>query len=898
MKLHFQIIGILVFCMLNTFAAEAQEFSFEKKEILSIVDEVEEDTSYLFLYREPLLAGIELSFTANRENLFHSLEKALQPYNIGLSVDSIRNQILIYELKPPANSHSVNLSGFVVDHQTGERLPFATITWKAHENREGVAASQGGWFSIKKDYQQEKVLFTFSYVGYNPKTIVLDLTKKQDWSGITIRLEPTPFSSSEIIVNGVTYFNPADTVFSGLLETGNFSPLGENNSVRALQTLPAVNFSSALNDGINVRGSSVNGFKVLLDGVSVFNQSHLFGLVDSFNPDVLQSRGFFYDVTPAQFESPSGGTLALITRTGSLQEYGATIGSSNTAYRVTVQGPIVKGQSSFLISGRRAYMNTIDWFNNRNLIEFGLNINRPSSTSQITETSLDDFLIDLGNYDASFYDLHGKFYYEGRNGDRFQLSGYLGNDNTQQMYNRCFIRSSDNLCPIRFNDINRNFFRLAELETENERGNNLASASYQYQIGSDGFAETLVGFSDYNSSYFKDDYTYQRQTEGQRETILRPYGIENSLTEFKLKQSFDFSWPTLNFHSGITYFNYHLEYFEDSIRRLNYFDKTTVSQIDLAVQLDLDIFDDLNLRTGSRLHFYSAGNYIRWSPGIKFYFYPTKPISFSAGFSRTHQFLNQIGLSNINTSDIWIATSESQSPTQSDLFSTGLYLRFSPTTYIRLEGFLKQIKNMRLHESQTRFIPATIESDVPWYYQNDLSSMGVEFLFRHKFDDFSFSQSYTLSTVQVENPRINNGSPFHPEWDRRHQLYSILEFHLSDHIQLHASSTFATGPPNQLFKILEATGNPSTIELSERLNNYHRLDLSLELKSLALAEGIEVNIYIFNLLNRKNDWYREFGVFVEEDRNAPLADRYSTIGLPVSVYDLGFQPSFNVKLKF
>lgn len=897
MKRFLQIV-FLLFLMLFQAKAFAQVVSYQDEPLLTVLKQLEQNTPYRFLYREPLLAGISVSFSSDKENLFSILEEILLEYDIGISVDRERKQVLIYQRLKRVTVHSASINGFTVDAETGERLPYATITWIENGTRKGVTSNQSGAFSLQKDFQTDQIILTVSYVGYSRETVALNLEKYNDWPGLTVRLEPAPFSSAEIIVNGVTYFNPADTVFSGLMEIGNFSPLGEDNSVRALQTLPAVNINSALNDGINVRGSSVNGFKVLLDGMPVFNQSHLFGLLDSFNPDVLQNRGFFYDVTPAQFESPSGGTLALLTRTGSLREYSATVGASNAAYRATLQGPIEKGRSSFMISGRRAYMNRVDWFNNRDLIEYGLNIARPSSASDIDQSTLNDLLIQPGDYDADFYDLHAKLYFESRNGDRFQISGYLGQDQTEQLYERCFIRQSDNLCPIRFGNVNQNAFGLRELETQNKWGNRLASASYQFELGDAGFGESLIGFSDYNTSYYKEDFTYQREGQGRRDTFLRPYGIENTISEFKLKQSVDFSRPQIDIYTGITYFNYKLEYFEDSFRRLNFFDETNVSQVDLSAQLDLNHFDFLNLNIGSRLHYYSHGQYVRWSPGMKAHLFPAKAVSFSAGFSRNHQFLNQIGLSNINSADIWIATTENQPPTQSDLFSAGIYMKLSQNIYFRVEGFLKEIENMRLHESQTRFIPATIESDVPWYYQNQLSAQGLEFLFRQELGPLSFSQSYTLSSVEVENPRINNGAPFHPDWDRRHQLYSLVEIQLNENFQLNGSSTFSTGAPNQLFKILEATESPEAVEITERLGSYHRIDISLVYRTSSIGDGLEAKLFLYNVLDRKNEWYREFGVFVEEDPNAPVRDRFSIIGLPVSVYDLGIQPSFNVKLEF
>lgn len=898
-QIFIYILFILFLILVQPLCAQTESdrnFSFQNEPLLEVLKEIEDKTDFYLLYREPQLSGIHVSFSAEPDSLIQKLRDILLDYQIDLTVYPERKQILLHELKENTRKNRVNVSinGYVVDAKTGERLPYATVSWTENDDTEGTVSNEAGLFSLKKRTHQPSLKLTFSYLGYESKELILNVEERRSWNGLAIRLTPKTFTTGEVIVTGVNYYVQSDTIFSNLTRVGTFSPLGEDNRVRTLQTLPAVQIATAVNEGLHVRGSSVNGFRVLLDGISIYNSSHLFGLLDSFNPDVLQNSGFFYDVSPVQFESPTGGTLNLTTRTGSLQSHRGNLGLSNTSIRGTLEGPVIRGRSSFLISGRHSYLNQLDWFGNRDLIKYGLDIDRPSSGFSSEQQTLDEVLIRTGKLDASYYDLHAKFYIEGQNGNRFQLSGYTGQDKTSQKFERCFVRSRNNLCPIELSEQFPNVFQLREMAAINEWGNNSLSARYQFEIGESGYGQTLAALSDYQMYFLKDDFTYQRNSTRGRETVIRPFGIENRLTEFKFKQQADFSFSGITLTTGFSLYQYESEYEEDSFRRVDFSDRSTVSQFDLFGQAELSENKNIHLFTGGRLHYYSEGAFLRVSPRIKMRLFPDALISFGAGYSRSHEFLNQIEISNVQTADIWILANGEQPPTRSDHFSSGLYFHISPSMQFQVEGYLKQIENMRLHESVTQFIPSTIESEVPWYTQNRLDAIGLELLFIKDLGPVQLSQAYTWSETEVENPRINQGEPFYADWDRRHQFYTLAGFQLGRNFELSVAWTYATGAPNRLFEILEATQNPSIVGEVSRLDDLSRIDLSLTYSSTK----IEAKLFFYNLTDRKNVWYREFDILVEEIPQAPIRERYSTLGLPVNYYDLGFQPSFNLSVRF
>ena len=169
-------------------------------------------------------------------------------------------------------------------------------------------------------------------------------------------------------------------------------------------------------------------------------------------------------------------------------------------------------------------------------------------------------------------------------------------------------------------------------------------------------------------------------------------------------------------------------------------------------------------------------------------------------------------------------------------------------------------------------------------------------MFRTVYNKFDFTAAYTLSSMQLENEILNNGEPFDAEWDRRHQLNFATGYQISPELGINASYIFATGTPNNLFDVEDRLNQDNGRELpEERLSAYARLDLSLNFQSRN-REGpsFEANVFLFNLLNRNNVWYRELRLAL--DRNGTAGNRFQS--LPVDVYDMGFQPSFNLIFYF
>ncbi|MEX0945275.1 MAG: carboxypeptidase-like regulatory domain-containing protein, partial [Balneolaceae bacterium] len=764
-----------------------------------------------------------------------------------------------------------------VDNETGDRLPFSTISWYENGQLKGVSASQTGTFSLETFSSQEYLTLTTTYVGYESRSITISIDQQNSLNDLTIRLTSKSYLGNEIIVYGHFFMNTRDSLMSGLVHTDRFSPLGDGNAIRALQVLPSVQMTTALNDGLSIRGSAPDGFQLELDGITIFNQSHLFGLVDSFNEDAVRNSGFYYGVAPAHINLPVGGMLSLTTKNGSLNKFQSNISLSNTSIRTTLEGPIRSGVSSWLISGRLSTMNEIDWLHNDKLIQWGLDVNRPNSESN-TDQFISSNLITPKESAARFFDLHGKYYHESADASRTIVSGYFGGDKTSNKADR--ITRTNSL---------RDRFSVIEVESQNKWNNFAASVQHQREINLSIYSHTMAGISAYETSFLKDDFIYTEtiRSDNTDQTIVSasPMINRSTMNQVKFNQTFDIDLSPIFVKTGLSSTYFRNEYLEKSFDRPLFFSRTASMLTDLFLHLDWNVHPFLDLSTGIRSNYFSNGRYLYLSPRFKVFLFPQKRISFYTGYSENVQFMNRISFSNAVTADIWILANKDQSPTISKQIMAGLTIEPISGLFMQTEIYRKEFENLRLHELNTSSLANSFEV-TPWFYQNRGYAQGLEILTRYKHQYFNLTQTYTRSSVELQNDVLNDGARFYAPWDRTHSTNSLIEIHLNSQLSLFASYTFASGT-------VYMHPNSQDSNSMSRLPNTKRLDLSLLFTGHIKKSTISTKISVFNVLDRNNVWYREIQPIIESQQTIP-----SIRPIEVDVYDLGIQPSFEIKFTF
>lgn len=883
-------LGALLLWLAIAPAVRAQDtLRFAQTPLRTVIETIQDRTAYRLLYRDALISGKIVSLETTLDDLPHRLPVALRPVGIAAAIDTARRQIVLTELAERPEPEAALIQGQVVDAETGARLPYATITWLADGRLRGVAADEAGRFRITLGgLPTEPSTITASYLGYVSQSAAVDGQLRD----ITLRLDPETLYGQEVVVAGMAFASDVDTALTGLLRPDLHAPFGEQSIVRALQPLPSVTLSGAMSDGLHVRGSAADAFQVLLDGVTIYNQQHFFGLFDVFNADALQTVGFFYDVVPADYVAPPGGTLSFMTRTGSQTGFRAEVGASNAAVRGTAEGPLRGGKGSWLLSGRHSYLNALSWFNNADLIAQGMGFGRETSALPAQTADPTPRLVRLGGASARFYDVHGKIYDEGVAGRRLMLNLYAGGNRTRQ--------DAERVVRLRDEDRPQLGWDRETVVTATDWGNWAGSVQLQQPLGTRHYARTTVALSHYRSEYAKDDFAYPRPLTGRNpepgealtKQRLAPFAYENTLTEVKLAQHVDLAGTAGTVWGlGATVQQFGSRYEEQSALGPVFGIDPRATQADLYGQVEWTRPGLVHLRAGMRSHYYTAGGPGRrvWlSPRVQVGIRPGRPASFSLGYSRNYQFLHRIYLQNTNSANIWVLTSGRQQPSQAHNLTAGLYLRLTASTRLQVEGYWKAYADLRQHEVNAPARTRTrLDNDTaPWLFDLDGFGRGLEGLLQQRLGRLQATMSYTLARMELRHPLAFDGAWFRADWDQTHQVMATLQARLGAGWEAHLAWMYGSGTPNVL-----AYEDPSEPAL---LAPYHRLDASVQYRRpVGSGAVLHLRAALFNVYDRDNPWYRTPTLVVD------LSDRPIRQNIVnVDVYDLGLQPSFDVSFTF
>jgi hypothetical protein len=854
----------------------------ESTSLRSLITTIEQQTEYRFLFRDALVAGKYSTVNTGAGDSIAGLEKKLKDHRIGMRVDTLRRQIILFEITRGQTDAEISvLRGQVLDARSGGRLPYATISWHEGERLRGIAANEAGYFQFSISEQVSGSLtLTATYLGYEAGTITVD---PHYFPGeISLRLQPSGYYSSEVIITGTQTGTASDTLWRSVGRWGGMPAVGDKSTIRYLSPLPSVSVTGALSDGLIVRGSKSDGFQLLLDGIQIFNQNHFFGLFDAFNADALQTVGFYYDIAPASLAGTPGGTLSVLTRTGSQQRLQGQAAISNSTIKGTIDGPFASGSGSWLIAGRTSVMANMDWFNGTDLVGWGLDVDRKTNPLPPQYDNPESRVLFPGGTRAMFYDLHSKFYYEWRGGRRLTLNAYAGGDNTRADAER-LVQNPDAILP-------RNRFLLVDVQTKNRWGNEAATVHFQTPAGSRMYMHNMAGFSRYFASFSKEDFVYQRGIptgNGQR-SFVGPFENDNALTEIKATQYADILTAGAGaLTAGYSLHYWHLRYEEDSAFQSAYTNETESVLFDLFLQHDWNGLPWLQTWSGMRTHYYSNGDYFYLSPRFQLRLFPKRMVAAGFGYSRNYQFLHKLGLQNIQTAAFWILTDKFKEPTIVDQLSGGIYVDPGSGAALQAELFRKTHRNLRYHQINNRMLLTGITNlNYPWFMNNEATATGLELMYRQQAGRLEFLHSYTLSGVSYRNDVINNGESFNPEWDRRHQYTFSLNISPGRGFQLRGLWTCASGAAN--VHALAGTDE------RDRLDPYHRLDLGIGYEHHFSGFDLEINLAAYNVYNRDNTLYRDPVMVIDRsERIIPAAEF-----IYMDVYDLGFQPSFEIRFRF
>jgi len=724
------------------------------------------------------------------------------------------------------------VSGTIKNNETGEVLIGAAVVVKELSGV-GVVTNAYGYYALT--LPQGTYTLLVQYLGFKTAvdTIVLDRNRI-----LNVNLLPQPIKVGEVVVSGErTNANVTSTEVSAKkLEVDEIKSipvlLGEKDILKTIQLLPGIQSAGEGGTGFYARGGGIDQNLIVLDEAPVYNSSHLLGFLSVFNSDAIKDVKVITGGIPAEYGGRLSSVLDIRTNDGNSKEFAGSGGIGLLASRLTLEGPISKDQSSFIISGRRTYADLFLKLSNDTLI------NRAS---------------------LYFYDLNMKVNVTLGEKDRIFISGYFGKDNFN--YPNVFGFNWGNTTgTLRWNHIfgDHLFSNTSFILSDYGYSNVVGSGTSEFQITS--------GIRDLN---FKMDFQYFTNSQSTLKfgvnsvyhTFL-PGSVTAGSTSFTNSLTIENRYALEN----AAYFSHELDIVSGF--KLNY--GLRLSSFSLLGPGHIYSYDESGTVIDTAT--YASGNFIKTysnlEPRISANVLLDETSSIKASYTRTTQYLHLLSNSTTsNPSDLWVPSSNNVKPQLADQYDLGYFRNFNDNQFeASFELYYKNMQNLIDYKNGADFllnqnVEALLLYGKGWSY-------GAELLVRKKYGQLTGWVGYTLSKTEEQFDQINNGLAFPARQDRTHDISVVLIYDYNSDWNFSASWVYNTGnavtfPSGGYWLQAENRWIPLYTERNGyRMPAYHRLDLSATWK---LGPKSNLNFSLYNAYDRMNAYSINF----QQDPNNP-----------------------------
>lgn len=744
------------------------------------------------------------------------------------------------------------ISGYVKDVSTGETMIGATVYVK--ETQKGTTTNVYGFYSFTVDAGEYTLIA--AYLGYVESHQKINLNKNIT---VPISLKPKVVETQAAQVVGDKVENKISSTQMGKevleIETIKSIPafLGEVDVLKAIQLLPGVQSAGEGNSGFYVRGGGPDQNLVQLDEATVYNASHLFGFFSVFNADAIKNVTLIKGGMPANYGNRLSSVVDIQMKDGNAKEFHAQGGLGFIASRLTVEGPIIKDTSSFIISARRTF---IDLFL------------RPPFVSKESNA--------YGN-SYYFYDLNAKVNYIFSDKNRLFLSAYFGRDKFQfrsaESGFKANIPWGNATATLRWNHIfnNKLFANSSLIYTDYDFSFGAGQEDFKFELYS-GVRDwnAKVDFNYYPSvkhtvkfgfNYVNHQFTPSTASASQNDTefdLGKPYKIfANDYALYALDDWAINDRLTINGGLRATRFVQH-----------GPFDR-------YITNTDFEITDTITYKKGDKV-----AQYNNIEPRFALSYLINKSTSVKASYTQNYQYVHLASISSLSLpTDVWVPSSDRVKPQFATQYAVGFFKNFKKDLYeTSVEVYYKDMRNQIEYRDG-----ATPDMDIKNNQDNNFVfgkgwSYGAEFFIKKKYGKFNGWIGYTLAWTERNFPDINQGKDFFARYDRRHDLKIVGIFELNDKWSFGATFVYATGNaltlPQQRY-LFGGAIDPNNINTSQfnnpqiyytygdrnsyRMAAYHRLDVSATLQGRKTKNFESSWVFaVYNLYNRYNPYFIYF----------------------------------------
>ncbi|PXW09798.1 MULTISPECIES: TonB-dependent receptor [Chryseobacterium] len=686
-----------------------------------------------------------------------------------------------------------SVSGTVKDKKNGELLIGVSV--KVNEDPTiNVIANEYGFYSLSLPQGNYTIIIsTPGYQDFEQKVNV-DQNIKLDLP--LLPSESAAKAIDEVVITGIKKDKNLTSAQMGAetLSIKNIEKLpvlfGEKDVMKTIQLLPGIKSNGEGSSGFSVRGGAPDQNLILLDEAPVYNASHLLGFFSTFNSDALKDASIIKGNSPAQYGGRLSSVLDVKMKDGNNKAYNVNGGIGLISSRLSVEGPIQKEKSSFIVSGRRTYA---DLF---------LKTNKDYKDNKLY-----------------FYDLNLKANYQINENNRIYLSGYFGRD---------VLGLGDT-----FNT---------------DWGNTTATLRWNSIISSKLFSNTSFIYSnyDYKISLKNDDTVFDLNSK------IRDWNLKQDFTwfagnkhsvRFGLQSIYHTLTPSSASGTTVSSFARNPRYsWENAVYINDDYKATEKLTINYGARLSMfsilggDTFNTYENGVLTDSKFLEKGKfgktYVNIEPRISANYRINEVSSVKGGYSRNTQNLHLLSNSNSgNPTDQWIGSSYTVKPEIADQISLGYSRNFNNNNYeLNAEVYYKDMKNQIDFKNGAQIgfdTGADVESELLF---GKGRAYGLELIAKKKSGKLTGWISYTLSKTERKINGINNNEWYNARMDKTHDLSIVATYQLNPKWSFSGLFVYSTGNavtfPTGKYELNGQTIFQYSNRNADRMPAYHRMDLS------------------------------------------------------------------------
>ena len=775
-----------------------------------------------------------------------------------------------------ANVELPLIGGKINDINSGESLPYAKVSIK--DTNRVTTANQDGSFTIlnipvgsilvinKMGYESKEIKVTS-----DTKRLIINLYKLEKDSLIEEVVVVGSVNSNMMQQSGISQFSLSPDL------TRSLPNLGEQDIFRSMQLLPGVSGSNESSSGLVVRGGTIDQNLVLFDDFTVYHVDHVFGFFSAFNNNAIKDVQFYKGGFGAKYGGRMSSVVDITGKDGNTEQFGIGASVSLLSTNAVVELPFADGAGSFILTGRKSYQS--DLYNDILESVTGENQNAQAGTSTPGQFALGRFSIEPESY---FYDMNAKLTYRLPNDDKFSISFYNGADELDNSRNVDGNADISRLCELF--DGNGPFggtfceeeisFAVGTIDLS-EWGNTGISAKYSHQWNDrldTNFVISASEYFSYRDRLINTQVIYE-DSDDEPTTGESSSNEDNQLDDFTVKIENDYylnQWNTLSFGLQYTQQNIDFSLIQNGDLVLETKNEGATSTVYIEDEI---VINALTVIPGLRVSKYSINDEVYTEPRLSISYELNDTTQLRAAFGDYHQFALSVARQSIEEGprNFWtLADGETVPVSKSSHFILGT-THYVGNYNFNIELFHKEYEGLSEFTQQTRPIRNEDGTGLTLILEQEFhtgsgTASGVELFLQKNIGDLTGWVGYTFSEVIYDFPTVSDTTYF-ADQDATNEFKTVLMYRWGDW-DLASTFIYATGRPyTEVLGVVEDTF-PPTYEVGAkndlRYDDYHRLDLSFTYNFSRRGLDGQAGLSIFNLYDRKNQWYTEYEIIEGE----------------------------------